>query len=790
MRAMPAENLFRSAAIAGGVGLWDWNLATGDIYVDPFIKEILGFEDHEIGNHVDDWGRLGHPDDMAHTRERTEAHIRGESPAYDAEYRMRHRDGSYRWFHARGMVTRDEQGAAVRMAGTVIDITERKLGEEALRQAQELNRRIVDSTGDCVKILDLEGRLLYINPVGLRLLEIADAGEFLNRSLAGFFEGDMRQAAEDAVLQAAHGGSGRFQYSMRTSSGAAKWFDAVVTPITDVEGAVVQLLVISRDVTERRREEAFRAAQHQVLEMIATGTPLPTVLESLTRLVESQSDGMLCTVLLLDDDGITVQHGAAPSLPADYVRAINGLAIGPRSGLCGTAAMYFGKRMIVSDILNDPLWEDYRDLARRFGLRACWSMPIFSPQRKVLGSFAMYYGEPRQPGDEELRLIETAADIARIAIEQQRAHQALQHSEARVQAILRAIPDWMFVTTVDGVLLDHHAKDVSKLHVPPSEFLNKNIREVLPPPVSEALAQAFERASASDEPEKVEYTLGFEGVDRFYEATIVRCDGDKILSIVRDITARKEAELEADAQRRQLAHLSRVATLGELSGALAHELSQPLTAVLTNAQAARRFLERHPLDVEQLRAALDDIIRNDKRAGTVIDRLRALLRKEETARQPVDIGDVVREVIDLAYGELMSRRVIVKSVLSPTIPAVLGDRVQLQQVVLNLVLNACDAMNNTQATKRHLRLSTRVDDGFVELAVSDRGSGIPDGQLERVFEPFVTFREHGLGLGLAISRSIVTAHGGSIRAENNADGGATFRCLLPVAAAGSFRQAV
>lgn len=666
---MPTDDLYRRAAVAGGVGVWHWNLETGEIHVDPFVKEILGFADHEIRDHVDEWTKLVHPDDAAAALEHVDAHLSGASPSYDHEYRMRHRDGSYRWFHSRGSVSRNDQGAIVRFAGTVIDITERKRSEEALRQAQELNRRIVDCTGDCVKILDLEGRILFINPVGLRLMEIANVSDLLNRSLAGFFQGEMREAAERAIASSGGGGAGRFHYSMKTASGAMKWFDAVVTPVTDANGAVVQLLVISRDITERRREDAFRTGQHQVLEMIATGTPLPAVLDSLVHLIESQCDGMYCTVLLLDDDGITVRHGAAPSLPADYVNAINGLVIGPTAGSCGTA-MYLGQRVIVSDILTDPLWEGHRDVAEKFGLRACWSMPIFSPRRKVLGSFAMYYGDPREPSDGELRLIETAADIARIAIEQQRSYQ------------------------------------------------------------------------------------------------------------------------ESDAQRRQLAHLNRVATLGELSGALAHELSQPLTAVLTNAQAARHFLNRQPVDLEQIRAALDDIIRNDKRAGAVIDRLRALLRKGEIDRQPIDVGDVVREVIDLAVGELTSRRITVKSALAVASPPVLGDRVQLQQVVLNLVLNACDAMNSTHESDRQLVFSTKVDDGFVEVAVSDRGPGIPDGQLERVFEPFVTFRDHGLGLGLAISRSIVTAHGGSIRAENNADGGATFRCLLPAATAGSLMQAV
>ena len=541
---MQTDDRYRRAAAAGGVGIWDWNLATGEVYVDPVLKELLGYQDHELRNHLDVWDRLVHPDDTAAVFERAHAHVAGETPFYEFEHRMLHRDGSIRWFLARGSVTRNAQGAAVHMAGTDTDITARKRSEQALRQMEELNRRIAESTGDCVKILDLDGRLIYINPEGLRQLEIDDAGALLNRSFADFFEGEVRQAAEEAVAQASARRSGRFQSMVPTASGAAKWFDIVVTPITDVNGAVVQLLAVSRDITERRREEAFRATHQQVLGMIATGSALADVLDCLVRLVEQESDGMRCSVLLLDDDGTHVRHGAAPSLPDDYVRAIDGSAIGPRSGSCGTA-MFLGTRIIVTDILTDPLWEDYRDLARQYGLRACWSMPIFSPQRKVLGSFAMYYDEPRAPSDEELRLIESAADVARIAIEQQRAQQALRHSEARNRAILRAIPDWMFLTTVDGVFLDYHARDASRLHAPPSAFLGKQITEVLPHPLGETLAQAFVRVGASDESEKVEYTMGSNDSERFYETCIVPCDGDKILSIVRDITDRKRAELEA-----------------------------------------------------------------------------------------------------------------------------------------------------------------------------------------------------------------------------------------------------
>ncbi len=682
---MSADDRYQRAAAASGIGIWDWNLTTGEIYVDPLLKELLGYQDHEIRNHLDDWGRHVHPDDAPRVLERAQAHINGEVPAYEVEHRMVHRDGSIRWFVARGQVVRDGNGTAVGMAGTDTDITARKRSEEALRQAEELNRRIVESSGDCVKILALDGRLLYMNPEGVRALELPDAGELLQRPLACFFEGEVRKAAEAAISVAREGGRGRFQYQMPTSTGVPKWWDAVLTPITDGSGSVVQLLAVSRDITERRREEAFRAAQHQVLEMIATGSPLQVVLDSVVRLVESQTIGMQCTILLLDDDGVTIRHGSAPGMPAGYLEALAGLAIGPRAGSCGTA-MYLGQPVIVTDVLTDPLWEDYLDVAVRFGFRACWSTPIFSPARKVLGSLAMYYAQPRAPRQDEWRLIETAADIARIAIEQRRASQALQHSEARNQAILRAIPDWMFLTTLDGVFLDFHARDVSALHAPPAAFLGQRIRDVLPPHIADALAMAFARTAASGGPEKIEYTLGADDSERFYEAMIVTCDGDKILSMVRDITARKRAELDADSHRRELAHLGRVATLGELSGTLAHELSQPLTAVLSNAQAARRLLDRDPLDVEQIREALDDIIRNDKRAGAVIERLRSLLRKDEAAaRQPVDLNEVTRETLDLAYGELLSRRVAVTRRLSDRIPVVQGDRVQLQQVVLNLV---------------------------------------------------------------------------------------------------------
>jgi C4-dicarboxylate-specific signal transduction histidine kinase len=379
-------------------------------------------------------------------------------------------------------------------------------------------------------------------------------------------------------------------------------------------------------------------------------------------------------------------------------------------------------------------------------------------------------------------MVEMAANMSGIAIEHQRAQQALRHSEERNRAILRAIPDFMFILSAEGVYLDYYVQDPTSLMIPPAQFLGKAITDVLTPAVAGTLRTAMERTLASGEPERFEYFLEYGEVRRFFEASVVRCDGDKFLSIVRDITDRKRAEMDAAIQRQELAHLSRVSMLGELSGALAHELSQPMAAILINAQAARRMLSMDPVDAHEARAALDDIISNNKRAGAVIERLRALLKKGDIAVEALDLNDIVRDVLDLAHSDVLARRVSVTTHLEPSTLPVHGDRVQLQQVLLNLVLNACESMSGTDADDRLLTIRTGVESGLASVSVTDRGVGIPDDQLKAVFEPFVTFRERGLGLGLAISRSIVVAHGGRIGAENNADRGATFRVLLPVLA--------
>ncbi len=250
--------------------------------------------------------------------------------------------------------------------------------------------------------------------------------------------------------------------------------------------------------------------------------------------------------------------------------------------------------------------------------------------------------------------------------------------------------------------------------------------------------------------------------------------------VVLDVTVHRASELELQRVRGQLAHAGRVSVMGQLASALAHELNQPLGSILRNAEAAELFLQNPNPDIEEIRAIISDIRSDDQRAGEVIDRLRSMLKRRELELHRISLDELFTEATSLVRADAAARRVTIETEADAGIPAVKGDRVHLQQVLLNLIVNAMDAMNGS--TRRTVTLGARVGGaGVVEVFVRDTGHGIPAEKLPDVFEPFFTTKAHGMGMGLAITQTIIEAHGGRIAAENNAGGGATFRFTLPAA---------
>jgi C4-dicarboxylate-specific signal transduction histidine kinase len=251
--------------------------------------------------------------------------------------------------------------------------------------------------------------------------------------------------------------------------------------------------------------------------------------------------------------------------------------------------------------------------------------------------------------------------------------------------------------------------------------------------------------------------------------------------VCRDITERRQAQLETLRLQHEIAHVGRVSMMGQLASALAHEISQPLGAILRNAEAAELFMQSKTPDLEEIRAILADIRTDDQRAGSVIDRMRTLLKRHVLDTQLLDLTEVVGNVAELARPEAATRRVKLTLDLPGNLPPVRGDRVHLQQVLLNLILNGMDSLKGAGPESQRVSVSARVDAArAVEIAVSDTGHGIAAEKLAHVFDPFFTTKPNGMGMGLPISRTIVESHGGRMWAENNNGSGATFRFTLPL----------
>jgi C4-dicarboxylate-specific signal transduction histidine kinase len=241
------------------------------------------------------------------------------------------------------------------------------------------------------------------------------------------------------------------------------------------------------------------------------------------------------------------------------------------------------------------------------------------------------------------------------------------------------------------------------------------------------------------------------------------------------------AEIEERQRREELAHVTRVGMMGELTTSLAHEINQPLTAILSNAEAAQRFLSRATPDISEVRQILGDIIRDDRRASDVVRKIRALVKKENLRREPLDLNVVIQDVVDLVKGEFLLQGMSIATDLVPALALIHGDGIQLQQVILNLILNGAAAMRNSASGQRRIIVRTEMPDSrTVKALVTDYGTGIDEHHIDRLFEPFFTTKPEGLGMGLSISQTIIKAHGGTMEAWNNPQGGATFAFTLPV----------
>ncbi|HRD28621.1 MAG TPA: ATP-binding protein [Caulobacter sp.] len=520
--------------------------------------------------------------------------------------------------------------------------------------------------------------------------------------------------------------------------------------------------------------------------LIATGGPLSTILDAIARYVEAEHPRMLCSILLLDDAGERLMFGAGSSLPDFYNAAIDGIAIGPGVGSCGTAA-YTNACVVVADIQADPLWADFRELAGQAGLASCWSEPIRGRDGQVLGTFAMYHRDVRVPAEDDFRSIEAAAHLAAIAIERKRSDDALAASEARHRLFADNATDLIMLSDREGRLTYISPSVARVTGYLPEMLVGRLIEDMVHPEDWPAMKAIGDRLYAGEFPgdtPRVDYRARHkDGRWLWFETRtgLIRdpATGEPTgtLDVAREVTARKtlEAELRERTREAEAATEAKSNFLANMS----HEIRTPLTAILGFSGLLRRLpglpgeagqhLQRITTAGEALLSVVND----------VLDFSRLEAGQIAMDPQPFDPAAVVRETVDLVAGQAAAKGLGLSVDLDAELPAaVRADSARLRQILLNLLGNA---LKFTQAGDVRVTVRHRPDEGGqLRIEVADTGPGVPADRLDRLFQRFSQVdgsisRQHGgSGLGLAICLGLTELMGGRIGVDSVEGEGSRF----------------
>jgi PAS domain S-box-containing protein len=748
------------------------------------------------------WMETLHPDDREPTRRLWTDSVAGRGP-YDVEYRVRRRDGVYRWFKTRGVPIRDGEGRIVRWFGSCTDITDLRQAEEALRQSEQRFRTFVDHATDAFFLQDDRGVILDVNRQACAGLGYTR--EELVGKTPDIFDPDVTPGLLEELDRKMNAGEMvAFESRHRRKDGTL--FPVEVRGRAFGEGGRRFLVSLARDISERKQDEALFQGQKRILEQIVQGEPLPRVLTGLCRTIEELTQGeMLAAVLLLDADGIHLRHVAAPSLPANYVRAIDGLPIGPAMRSCGTAA-FRREPVYVCDIATDPRWAPFAELALAHGLRACWSSPIFSRTGEVLGTFGMYYRQPRCPTPRDLRAVDIVTRTVAIAVERSRAEQALRESEERFRGTFENAAVGILHTDAAGRFLRVNEKFCAIVGYPRDELLHKTFRDITHP---DDLAAGVESYTALMRGELASYSLikryvRKDGAPVWVElfVSLQRDGGGRpayAIAVLQDISERKRLVKEL-RQAKDVAEAANRAK-SEFLANVSHEIRTPMNAILgmTDLALDTPLTDDQRQCLRTVKSAADNLL------GVINDLLD--FSKIEAGKLELDVaafglraavGDTLRALAVRAHAQGLELLCHVE----PDVPdALVGDAGRLRQVLLNLVGNAVKFTEQgevvVEVTSDEWRVTSEeqqpgaasLDSASVtrhsslvtlHFSVSDTGIGIPRDKQESIFRAFeqedtsTTRKYGGTGLGLTIASRLVALMGGQITVDSEPGRGSTF----------------
>jgi PAS domain S-box-containing protein len=664
-----------------------------------------------------------------------------------------------------------------------------KRAEEALRTRDLSFRLIVDSIPTPVAVTTPAGEIEGVNQAALSYFD-KTLEELKGWKASDVIHPDDLQHTIEAMIKAHETGQPfNVESRHRRADGIYVWFNVLGLPLRDSEAEILCWFHLLIDIDARKRAEAQLAGEKRLLEMVASNCPLTDVLTALCKFVEDTSSDCYCGVYLIDSSGSKFRIGAVPSLPATFNDPVDGLNVSPRVGPCGVAALT-KTQVIATDLESDPLWQSstIRPLALAHGLRSHWSTPIYAQEGRVLGTFAIFNREPASPTQIQQDLIAQVTHIASIAIERALSEAALKRSEAFLAEAqhLSRIGSFAWRMATNEITWSEQLYRIFEFDPKVTVTLELIGTRVHPEDLA-LLQDMIARASSTASDFQYEHRLLMPDHSVKYLHMIAHGtlneDGElEYIGAVQDVTNRQLSEEALGKARSELAHVARVMSLGALTASIAHEVNQPLSGIITNANTCLRMLAADPPNVDGARETARRTIRDGDRAAAVITRLRSLFSKKDATIESVDLNEATREVIALSLGELQRNRVILRSELADNLPPVAGDRVQIQQVILNLVRNASDAMSGVDDRQRQLLIRTEPDEGGqVRLSVHDAGVGFDPQVMDRLFDSFYTTKNDGMGIGLSVSRSIIASHHGRLWATPNEGPGATFSFSIPFA---------
>jgi PAS domain S-box-containing protein len=690
------------------------------------------------------WTEAIHPDDRAKLVEVWQSCLASGIPI-DTEARIRRFDGSYRWFLIRGNPLKNQEGNILKWYGTCIDIEDRKRGEEALR-ARELSwRQIVDNIPGLVATQGAMGEVEFLNRQTLEYFGKTNE-ELKNWALIGAVHpDDLPHVIEVRKKSLETGQIYDVEHRCRRSDGVYRWFQVRGLPVRDTQNQITAWYLLLTDIDDRKKaEEALQSSERNLNLIINV---IPTFIGVL------RTDGSLLYTnqAVLDYTGLTLEdvrnedHRARFFHPEDVER----LREERRVALARAVPFENEQRMLSKD-------GSYR-----------WFLIRYKPLLDDQGIINRWYV--------------AATDIE----DRKRAEAQVEQAYLRLAEAQQLSKTGSFITDLLG---DDHNWSEEAFRIfefdPAAKVSVELIRKTIHPedlPTFEAVIARGMTGADVDFGFRIVTSRGAVKHLRGMARVMAQSGGRPLfIGALQDVTQSKLAEEALDKARSELAHVARIATLNTLTASIAHEVNQPLSGIITNASTCRRMLDGDPPNIEGARETARRIIRDGNRASDVITRLRALFSKKDFTLEPLDLNEATREVMALSLSDLQRNRVVLLSDLAEDLPLVIGDRVQLQQVILNLVRNASDAMLGVEGRPKELLIKTARDESDrVRLSVIDAGVGFAPEAADKLFEAFHTTKTDGMGIGLSVSRSIIERHHGRLWAEANAGPGATFSFSVP-----------